>query len=601
MPSLLSSFMIPKLKGPLGRRVAAVLVAVSSLAALTVGAQQAVAAPEPPPIHDSGKIFKVKTAEEVAKFKLYPREMRDMDAGTNIGELIKAAEATGKVRPVSPLSVTQEPAPYGLAGRALCHTTGINGTFKYNGFCWNEDDDKTSAYKGGWHNQGFTASHDAYESGTVNGNHLYMATWYYGLSGTDRNKLARISILKSTGTSWQYGHVMLVRPTGTLENPNYAPVTDVHADGMVWYGNRLFVANGGELQVYDLNHLWRVNSPQDTNLDRPGLEGSASRGYGHQWVLPMIDRYSNRLKKDQDSASNKSNMFCSTDTCLSSLSLDRSVNPPQLLSSRWGDSFRTDPLEVVRWPLDKITQDSTATVYADAAYTAPLHQIQGVATDGEYYYMAAQCDTGYMGDPQTADGYSCIWQAKPNGPVSILTRAPSLTQNLSYSHASGRLWGMNEVEQHRVVFSLRPREADNYQYLYNDFSLLCAGVGSKLDNSTPVIQWGCNNTQDERWLFEDTKDNNGNPAYFIRNTYSGKCMGTGNSLANGAGMIQYTCNGAVDEKWWYNEITHELQNVYSGKCLGLGANASKGTQLIQWTCNGADDERWTKSRNAPIA
>ncbi|MEV8021744.1 RICIN domain-containing protein [Streptomyces sp. NPDC086554] len=581
------------------------LVALSSLAALISGTQLAVADGKPTPVADAGKPFQSKGP---SGFVLYPREMPGVDEGQTARSVIEGAEATGAVTRVSPLSVAQSKQH---VGRSLCHTTGINGTFKYNGFCWDETDDKTSAYARGWHPQGFTASHDADASGTVDGHHLYMSSWYYGVGGgdNDRAKKARISILKSTGKERTYGHVLLVKPTGSRAKPSFTTVNDVHSDAMVWYGNRLFVANGGELQVYDLSHLWKVN----TITNWSGIDGGTSAAEHHQWALPMVARYSNRTKAQQDGApeDRRSNMNCHGDVaCLNSMSLDRSTSPPSLISGRYGNAERTAPVDVIRWPLDRIGEGGTSPVKATAAYNAPVHGLQGVATDGDYFYMSAMCDTGYMNvaDPTNEAAYYCIWQAKPNGKVSILTRTAPLTQNLSYAHSSGRLWGMNEKTGQRVVFSLQPRRGDNYQFLYNDYSKLCAGVGSKIDNSKPVIQWGCNNVEDERWkleksderwVLEKTKDNNGNPAYVIQNRYSGKCIGTGNSLANGQGVIQYACNGAVDEKWWYNQDTHELRNVYSGKCLALGSAATKGSQLIQWTCNGAKDERWSISRTAP--
>ncbi|MER5466341.1 RICIN domain-containing protein [Streptomyces sp. NPDC002668] len=197
-----------------------------------------------------------------------------------------------------------------------------------------------------------------------------------------------------------------------------------------------------------------------------------------------------------------------------------------------------------------------------------------------------------MGDDDPLDGYSCIYRAKPGTAGTVLTRSPSLTQNLSYSPSSGRLWGLNELAGRRVVFSLNPKAADHSVYLRNSYSALCAGGGSKTGNGAPVIQWGCNNAQDERWVFETTTDSNGKTAYFLRNEYSGKCMGAASHLNDGAGVIQYTCNGAVDEKWWYDSGNKALRNVYSGKCLALGATATKGTQLIQYTCNGKQDESW---------
>ncbi|MET9075859.1 RICIN domain-containing protein [Streptomyces sp. NPDC004232] len=590
--------MTAKQRGRRRGRITAALVALTSLAALISGTQQAVA-DDPPVIQDQNHLpFK---PEDASGFVLHPREMPGVDEGETARSVIEGAEAKGVVSRVTPLSVAQSRQH---VGRPLCHTTGINGTLKYNGFCWDETDDNTNAWDpaGGWHPQGFTASHDADPSGTIDGHHLYMATWYYGNGGGDhdRNKKARISILESTGTDWSYGHVLLVKPTGSRDNPDFTSVDDVHADGMVWYGNRLFVANGGELQIYDLNHLWKVNSISKGS----GISGGTSSAEYHQWALPMVARYSNRTEAEQDGADPKdrSNMYCTGHiACLSSLSLDRSVSPPRLVSGRYGDATRATPVDVIRWPIEDLGEGGTSPVTATAAYAAPIHGLQGVATDGTYYYISAMCDTNYMhiADPTDSDAYYCIWQAKPNDKMSILTRDAPLTQNLSYSFSSGRLWGMNERNGKRVVFSLLPRRIDDAQYLYNDYSKLCAGAGDKIENSDPVIQWGCTVAQDEKWVFDETKDNNGNPAYTVQNAYSGKCLGTGSSLDSGQGVIQYTCNSAVDEKWWYDQDTHELRNVYSGKCLGLGSAATKGSQLIQWPCNGAQDERWTISKSAP--
>jgi hypothetical protein len=564
----------------------AALVALSTVAVTLVGAQPAAAAATLSPVPDTVR----KT------FRLLTDRQSTFEAN---GSAIRGVENSGAVTKATPLSVAQSRQH---TGRPLCHTTGLNGTYKYNGFCWDTGYDNTSAWsneqKGGWHPQGLTASHDANPGGTVDGHHLYAASWFYGegwspipaVDATLRDKLARVSIVESTGSDWSYGHVLLVKPTGDESNANFEPVTNVHADGMVWYGNKLFVANGGELQVYDLQHLWKMKA----SSSRIGIVFGVSSARWHNWALPMVGRYT--LGSSSDNA-----RACPGErACLSSLSLDRSGSTDHLVSGEYLTAKDERTAHVIRWPLNDATglprADNSGTVTATGAYAVPkgIRQVQGVATDGDSYYLSAQCPDGYMGDSDTSDGYSCIYRAKPGGVPTVLTRSPSLTQNLSYSPSSGRLWGLNELDGKRAVFSLVPTAADGSVYLRNSYSALCAGSGSKIQNGAPAIQWGCNNAQDERWVFESTKDSNGKTAYFIRNEYSGKCMGVRSSLANGARAIQYTCNGAVDEKWWYDSGSGALRNVYSGKCLGLGSAATKGTQLIQWTCNGAADESWTK-------
>ncbi|MFJ2774731.1 hypothetical protein [Streptomyces sp. NPDC087300] len=63
-----------------------------------------------------------------------------------------------------------------------------------------------------------------------------------------------------------------------------------HADGVAWYKNRLFVANGMELQVYDLAHIWRMDVT--TSRDTGWVAGGKSSARYHRWALPLVARYS---------------------------------------------------------------------------------------------------------------------------------------------------------------------------------------------------------------------------------------------------------------------------------------------------------------------
>ncbi|WP_048910439.1 hypothetical protein [Streptomyces sp. NRRL WC-3744] len=372
---------------------------------------------------------------------------------TDRGAAIQRIEASGSVSVRT--SPDQVLADGGHAGRAaLCHNTNLDGSLKYDGFCWDQADD-TSAV---WTPQGLTGSHDAQSSGTWNGHYLYIASWHY----TD-NAYARITIAESTGTSVTYQHVLLVDPYSTGGGYTFRPVggagdragTDVlsgHADGVTWYGNKLFVATGHQIQVYDLRHLWKMS---DTSTDQVGIlgNGKSSARY-HNWALPMVGVYFTGNTGDPCDA---------TRPCLTSLSLDRTSSPDALVTSQIATKGG-GPL--IRWPLNASTalpdtdtaNDYTGTVTATGAYTVPIWKVQGAATDGTYYYFSGEC-------PETAgttdsDVPYCIHRALPGAAPHVLTHAPPLTQNLSYAPSSGRLWGLNERENtttgKRVVFSLVP-------------------------------------------------------------------------------------------------------------------------------------------------
>src|SRR5688572_28062260 len=106
----------------------------------------------------------------VNSFKLGIDRTSDYDA---YGDAIRGVESRGAVTRVTPLDVATSRQHVGRP--ALCHNTGLDGSLKYDGFCWDTADDNTSAYAtgGGWHPQGLTAAHDATGS-TYQGHNLYL-------------------------------------------------------------------------------------------------------------------------------------------------------------------------------------------------------------------------------------------------------------------------------------------------------------------------------------------------------------------------------------------------------------------------------------------
>ena len=371
------------------------------------------------------------------------------------GAAIRGAEASGAVTRVTPLQVAQSAQHVGRA--ALCHDTGLDGTYRYDGFCWDQADDNTSAYSadGGWHPQGLTASHD-FDGTSYHGHHLYLASWFFGSEAGGKDRFGRVTIAESTGGRVTYGHVMLVQPTGNDSSGNFIPVTNVHADGIVWYGNKLFVANGGELLVFDMQYLWKMST---TSREETGIRAGASSARWHQWALPLVARY----HTGERSTNPRACAGGSGPICLGSLSLDRSTTPPALVSGEYRSHAAGGGGRIARWPLSDRYDlpradngDAVNTTSAVAGYSTPVFQMQGVATDGTWYYMAGECPASWVADPTARGAYSCVHRAQPGAAPSVLTRAPSLTQNLSYSRASGRLWGLNEWTGHRVVFSIDP-------------------------------------------------------------------------------------------------------------------------------------------------
>ncbi|GHG20680.1 hypothetical protein [Streptomyces zaomyceticus] len=370
---------------------------------------------------------------------------------------INALEATGRVT-----SFPDEPAlsrvldGNGHTGRAgLCHTSNLDPSYGANGFCWNTTDDTSDV----WTPQGFTGSHDAQPGGTWNGKHVYIASWH-----NPDNTKARITVVDNSSPAGPpvYNHILLVDPYGSGTTANFRAVGDptsgarpfpgAHADGISWYGNKLFVATGHQIQVYDLRHLWKM----DNSSSAVGVVGGKAHAANQNWALPMIGIYSNAAAGAPCSDTSPAT------PCLTSLSLDRNGTDSLVTSEFAAKGGRP----VVRWPLNATdglletdgANNYTGRVTANAAYRVPIWKVQGAATDGTYYYFSGECPE-YAGTTDSDVPY-CIHRAKPGEAPHVVTQAPPLTQNLSWAPSSGRLWGLNERANHtsgkRVVFSLDP-------------------------------------------------------------------------------------------------------------------------------------------------
>ncbi|KQX09506.1 hypothetical protein ASC82_26765 [Streptomyces sp. Root431] len=373
---------------------------------------------------------------------------------------IDALETSGRVT-----SFTDQPAlapvldGTGVTGRnGLCHTNYLDPAYSVNGFCWNLEDDTSSE----WTPQGFTGSHDAQPGGTWNGKYVSIASWHNA-----SNTQARITVVdkSSAGAAPVYHRILLVDPYGSGDTANFeavgnpasqsVPKTGAHADGVAWYGNKLFVATGHQIQVYDLRHLWKT----DSGSTSVGVVGGKAYAAQHEWALPMIGIYSNAALGAACSDT------APTTPCMTSLSLDRTGTDGLIVSEIGAQGGR--PL--IRWPLNAATallqtdtaDDTTGKVAAAAAYRVPVWKVQGAATDGTYYYFSGECPE-YAGTTDSDAPY-CIHRAKPGEAPHVLTKAPPITQNLSWAPASGRLWGLNEranwapgAAGKRVVFSLDP-------------------------------------------------------------------------------------------------------------------------------------------------
>jgi hypothetical protein len=120
----------------------------------------------------------------------------------------------------------------------------------------------------------------------------------------------------------------------------------------------------------------------------------------------------------------------------------------------------------------------------------------------------------------------------------------------------------------------------------NHSSWACLAVGAASEsNAAAVVQWTCNWEDEQEWILQGLKDDNGAPTYEIKNMNSKKCLAIGQgSTALGAKAIQWECNRSEEQRW-KRDSQQRLRNMNSDFCLAIpGASETNGVQAIQWTC-----------------
>ncbi|EPX56083.1 hypothetical protein D187_007425 [Cystobacter fuscus DSM 2262] len=163
------------------------------------------------------------------------------------------------------------------AGPVLTASTHPPATGYKGGFRWNDGDMATTD----WIPQALTAG----VSGDTN---VAIVSWHYAPSSPDKGvRLSVADISNMSGSTVNYRHVLLVRPTGAGQ---FTTVNE-HGGGLAWFGNYLYMADTSDgLRVFDLTQLRQVDT-STTCETQVGKVGSVWCAYGYKYVLPQVSAY----------------------------------------------------------------------------------------------------------------------------------------------------------------------------------------------------------------------------------------------------------------------------------------------------------------------
>lgn len=273
-----------------------------------------------------------------------------------------------------------------------------------------------------WVPQGISSTADALDVGIYQGKDGWVVSWH---NADDTS--ARVTFVdKATG---KYRHVLLVYPHAA---DDFRPVP-VHAGGIVWYGNTLWVVdtkNG--IRIFDLDNVWRVDDGDEVGKKSGGGYSAA----GYRYVIPQLLWYE---------------WTPSFNFQFSYVSLDRSSTPDSILVGEYRADSDAYPIRMAKWDLDYTTRrlktDSANLAKATWAYCVNIERMQGAAAvDGRIFISRSN----------GASGNGDIWGWTPGGAATLNAgKLPPGPEDFSYDKRTKEMFTATEHAGKRYIVKFK--------------------------------------------------------------------------------------------------------------------------------------------------
>lgn len=403
---------------------------------------------------------------KLANFELRPNKMGNELASrvakldkelpnVGVGKIIADANRRGRIGdPYKPCNSGAAGARLGSVYRSICFNSGDNST-------------------GRWTPQGVTTVADAQDDqrwGKTN--QPILISWY----DSDKDAIekgVRVSFIDShTG---KYRHVLLVYPINSGGNASYMSVRytqnshgkSLHAGGIVWYGNFLYVADTARgFRVFDMRHIYDLGAaPNGTTKDakKIGRHGGTYYGHGYRYVMPQVASWT------RTAAAGTSCTKADRAPNFSYAGLDRSGTDHMLAGEycNGGDPKVTVRGRVVAWPIagsirngEQIT-DTNYRWKADAAHKLPFSNIQGASRFNGRWYLSQS-----RGKSANGNLFQTTKTSRSAGKLQVATVQPAAIGPEDLSHwqngrggrTLGTMWTVSEHLGKRMVYATVPEE-----------------------------------------------------------------------------------------------------------------------------------------------
>ena len=345
----------------------------------------------------------------------------------------------------------------------------------HSGICFNDGDNKTPD----WFPQGITTVADAQADKLWGANNRpILVSWYdHNNGGGGATKGVRISFISPENGN--YRHVLLVYPTehdGLLDYDSVRVSQDpstadygkaLHAGGILWYGNYLFVADTGRgFRMFDMRRIFDLGKSVRGTTDGKNQIGyymGMYYGFGYKYIMPQIGSWT-RTAATGSACSNSDRSLS-----FSYVSLDRS-GTDHLVAGEYCKGTAATNGRVVSWKIagafnadGNLNMDTGYRWHADNAYKLPVSNVQGATRFNGKWYLSRSNGTSEAGilyitekvtdSTKTLVVVSANKQWLPIGPEDLSHWPKGTAANPSL----GNLWTVSEHKGNRMVYSVIPK------------------------------------------------------------------------------------------------------------------------------------------------
>ncbi|TYB44258.1 hypothetical protein [Actinomadura chibensis] len=364
---------------------------------------------------------------------------------------------------------TTRPVAVGSACQPAALASGSSVAIQRS-VCWNSGDNNTTE----WYPQGITTVADMQGDRVWgDGYQPVLVSWYDHAGGT-KNPVKGVRISFINPYTGAYRHVLLVYPRANGDydtirvsedpsSPDYSK--PLHAGGILWYGNHLFVADTDRgYRMFDMRRIYDLGASTNgttSNPDWVGKVGDTYYGYGYRYIMPQVGSWTRTAPTGTTcSPSDGSPNF-------SYVSLDRS-GADHVIAGEYCDGDQTAKGRVAAWPIanafttsGELILDPEYSWNADEAHKLPVSNVQGALRfNGRWYLSRSHGETGagtlYTTDPATPSTVTLSTAKEQDlaiGPEDLSHWQGGTDPN---SPTLGTIWTLGEHPGKRMVYSVYP-------------------------------------------------------------------------------------------------------------------------------------------------